>query len=163
MYPNYAQMEDSDVSDQKYLEALRAGVEQFDELRKQDPEATVDLTGADLSGLDLQRAPFQRVVLQDVIFEGANLTGANLSRATLAGARFKDADITGANLHRTEMEGADMRGAALTDLEGRSQVCLHPCIFKGTRWSKEHMESFLAVLNQNQDWEIKFQVVPKSS
>lgn len=150
------------MNDQKFLETLRAGVQQFDELRKQDLEAVVDLTGADLSGLDLQRAPLTRAVLQDVNFEGANLTGANLSRAVLAGARFKDADITGSNLHRAEMEGADMRGVVLGDLDGRSQVCLHPCVFKGTRWSKEQMESFLAVLNQNQDWEIKYQVVPKS-
>ena len=147
---------------EQYLAALRSSVAEFDALRKQDPTASIDISGADLSGADLQGAPFLRVNLRDVNFEGADLTNANLSRAELWGARFKGAKLVDVNFHRAEMEGADMRGAILSGVDGDGQVCLHPCLFKGARWGKEEMESFLEILNQNKAWEIKYELVPKA-
>ena len=150
------------MENKDYIDALKSSVGEFDELRKQDPNAVIDMTGADLSGLNLEKAPLLRVNLRDVNFEGADLTRANLSRAELWGARFKDAKLIDANMHRAVAEGADMRGVILSGVEEESQVCLHPCIFKGAHWGKQEMEHFLSVLNQNADWEIKYELVPKS-
>ena len=147
---------------EQYLAALRSSVSEFDALRKQDPTASIDISGADLSGANLQGAPFLRVNLRDVNFEGADLTKANLSRADLRGARFKDAKLVDVNFHRTELDGADMRGAILSGVDREGQVCLHRCLFKGARWGKEEMKQFLNVLNQNEDWEIRYELVPKA-
>jgi hypothetical protein len=55
-----------------------------------------------------------------------------------------------------------MRGAILRCEDGDGQVCLHTCLFKGARWDKEEMESFLKILNRNEDWEIRYEIVPKT-
>ena len=146
---------------EQYLAALRSSVSDFDALRKQDTTASIDISGADLSGANLQGAPFLRVNLRDVNFEGADLTKANLSRADLRGARFKNAKLIDVNFHRAEMEGADLRGAVMGGLDGDAQVCLYPCLFSGVHWGKGEMEHFLEVLNQNEDWEIRYELVPK--
>ena len=147
---------------EQYLAALRSSVSEFDELRKQDPDAEIDISSTDLSGADLQGAPLLRVDLRDVNFEGADLTKANLSRAAMSGAKFKDAKLIDVNFHRAELQGADMRGAILGGVDGEGQMCLHPCLFNGTRWGKEEMDSFLKILNQNEDWEIRYELVPKA-
>ena len=149
------------MENEQYLAALRSSVAEFDELRKQDTNARIDMSGADLSGADLRGAPLLRVNLSNVNFEGADLTKANLSRADLRGARFKGATLTDANLHRAEMEGADLRDAVMGGLDEDAQVCLYPCLFNGVRWGKGEMEHFLEVINKNVDWEIRYELVPR--
>jgi uncharacterized protein YjbI with pentapeptide repeats len=148
---------------EQYLAALRSSVAEFDELRKQDPNAKIDISGADLSGADLRGAPLLRVNLSNVNFEGADLTKANLSQADLRGARFNGARLVDIRLHQADMEGADFRGAVLGGFEADSQMCLRGCNFKGVQWSREQLEYFLDVLNMNDDWEIRYQLVPKGS
>lgn len=148
---------------EQYVAALRGSVAEFEELRKQDSTRNIDLSGADLSGLDLRKVQLASADLSNVSFEDSDLTGAVLRFAKLAGTRFNGAKLVDIVLHHADMEGADFRGAVLGGFEADSQMCLRGCNFKGVRWSREHLEYFLGVLNQNDDWEIRFQVLPKAS
>ena len=85
------------------VKLLLSSVAKFNEYRKDNPDALVDLKGVNLTGADLT---------------GANLTGANLRgaiiveaylpRADLTGANLTEADITGANLIEANLVGADL-------------------------------------------------------
>ncbi len=97
----------------------------------------------------------------DVDFSGADLTAANLGHADLRGARFKGAKVIGVNLHKAELAGADFRGAVLGGFDADGRICLNTWMFKGVRWGREELERLLAVLNQNEDWEIRYQIVAK--
>ena len=141
--------------------ALRSGAKDFNALRQEHPQVCQDLSGADLSGLDLHGAQMGRLTLRDVDFSSADLTGANLSHADLRHARFKGAKVVGVNLHKAELAGADFRGAILGGFDGDGRICLNTWMFKGVRWGREELERLLAVLNQNEDWEIRYQIVAK--
>ena len=56
--------------------------------------------------------------------------------------------------------------AILCDGSRQGKPCTHkqgtPCTHKGNRCGKEEMESFLKILNQNEDWEIRYELVPKA-
>jgi hypothetical protein len=41
-------------------------------------------------------------------------------------------------------------------------ICFNACIFKDVRCGKEGLEYFLKILNRNEDWEIKYEIVPKA-
>ena len=146
---------------EQYVAALRRSVSEFDELRKQDPDAKIDMSEADLSDTDLRGVSLFRANLNNVNFDGADLSKANLSQTDLRGAHFKGARLVDIRLHQADLEGADFRGAELGGFEAESQLCLRNCNFKGVRWSKEQLEYFLEVLNQNDDWYIRYQLVPK--
>ncbi len=149
------------MGDQAIVNALRSGGKGFNTLRQERPQECQDLSGADLSGLDLRGAQMGRLVLRDVDFSGSDLTGANLSHADLRGARFKGAKLIGVNLHKAELAGTDFRGALLGGFDGDGRICVNTWMFKGVRWGKEELARLLDVLNQNEDWEIRYTIVPK--
>ncbi len=76
----------------------------WNEWRKSNPDAPVDLSGADLCDVDLK---------------AVNLTEANLIGADMSGAYLSDADLTEANLCNALLDGADMTGAVLRNTELR--------------------------------------------
>ena len=144
------------------IAALRSSVEEFAQLREQDPASDWDLSGADLSGCNLQGVQLRGMTMHDVNFEGADLTGANLTHTKLQGARFKGARLVDINMHRVELEGADLRGAIIDGFDADSLICLNACMFNGVRWDKEQLEHFLSALNRSEDWEIRYEVVPRA-
>ncbi|MHB8524468.1 MAG: pentapeptide repeat-containing protein [Limisphaerales bacterium] len=90
---------------EKHLTILYQGVEAWNKWRRENAEASpnlsmVNLTGGKLSGADLT---------------GANLTGAKLSWADLTGAKLSGADLTDANLKGADLSSADLTGADLTN------------------------------------------------
>ncbi|MBF8267938.1 MAG: pentapeptide repeat protein [Dehalococcoidia bacterium] len=147
---------------EQFVTALRTSVAEFEKLRPPTSRDALDMSGADLSGCDLRGVQLREVTLQEVNFEGADLTGANLTHSKLQGARFKGAKLINVNMHETELEGADLRGAVLGGFDDASRMCLRACNFQGVRWGKEELEYFLGVLNKNEEWEIKYQVVPRA-
>ncbi len=145
----------------QWLELLTGDVTAFNDYRKANAKEPVDLSGADLSARVLERAN-----LSDVNLEGANLTGANLVRANLSGANlraanFRRADLTESVLHRADMTQADFRGAKVGGLFGAGRICMHPTCFEQVLYDREQLEDVLAVLNRNQSWQIRYEIVAK--
>lgn len=99
------EVERKTLANQEQLALLEQGIYDWDEWRTENPDVTVDLSGADLSNADLSGAD-----LRDVNLGGADLNHANLSEANLSGA-----DLTGANLSHIDLRDADLRDANLSD------------------------------------------------
>ncbi len=98
------------MANEEQLALLKAGVEGWNEWRKKNPNAEIDLKMADLEG---------------DYFVGADLKGADLSGANLFAAHLSKADLSGANLNsaslrETDLSGAKLRGAHLwmADIRG---------------------------------------------
>ena len=143
---------------------LRTDKAAFQRLREKDPRAELDLSGADLSGCDLRNAALAGVTLRNACLRGSDCTNANLRFADLSGADLRDTDMVGANLHQAMLEGADMEGATLGPGVGRrTRLCLHVETFRRVRWSREELETMLRILNENANWEIRYQIVPREA
>lgn len=142
---------------------LRRDKAEFQRIRDRDPRAEVDLSGADLSGCDLTAAPLAGVKLSNACLRGSDCTKANLRFSDLSGADLRDVKLEGANLHEATLEGANLEGARLGDVERKTRVCLNVSSFRRVRWSREELETMLRILNQNDSWEIRYQLVPKAA
>ncbi len=145
---------------EEWIEALNQGVERFRALRDEQKE-NPDLSGADLSGHDLSGAPLDRANLSGADLRNADLSGATLGFTDLSNADLRGANLVNAMLHRTTLVGTDFRGCQLGGFDAGGRICLHQASFKGVRWGKEELETMLAVLNANEDWEIRYEVVPR--
>lgn len=120
---------DSRRFDNTHLARLRAGIDDWNAWRNDNPGTVPLLDGADLTGAALEGANLSAAYLR-----GARLTGANLRAADLGGANlgeawlcwadlsdisavcagFVGADLTGADLRRANLYGAGFAGANLT-------------------------------------------------
>ncbi len=146
----------------QWLELLR-DVAAFNDYRKANPKEAVDLAGADLTGAQLVHANLGDADLQAATLANANLYKANLNGANLRGANLQGADLNDTTLHRAELAGADLRGAKVGGLVGDGRICLHPSCFEGVTYDKAHLEAVLDVLNRNSLWQIRYELVPKST
>ncbi len=145
---------------EELVQLLKADVSRFNEYRRQSQDA-IDFSGIDLSGANLKGADLRRIN-----FQGANLRGVDLSEAEMTGALLDRADLQGAtllgtNFHHASLRGADLRGASFTARTPRGRLCVNLTAFEGARWDKSHMEEILSVLNQNRDWQIKYELVAR--
>lgn len=145
------------------VDIIRADKAEFKRIRNQDPDAEMDLSGVDLSRCDLSGAPMAGANLKGACLRGSDCTKANLRSADLSGADLRDVKLDGANLHHTKLLGADMDGATLGGVDSRARMCLHVDSFRGTRWSREALETMLRILNENGSWEIRYELIPKRS
>lgn len=144
-----------------YVKALRTSVKEFERVRREQPWPNMDLSGADLSGCDLRMAQLGRINLEGANFSNSDLTMANLTHSNLKGARFTKAKLIGVNLHKAELKDADFKGAIVSGMDQDGRMCINTEMFRNVRWGKEHIQYFIDILNQNDDWEIKYQIVPK--
>lgn len=87
------------MANEKQLDILRQGVEEWNQWREEHPDEKVELREADLLGALLQ---------------GADLHGINLSRTTLIGTRLRGANLCGANLVGANLAQADLSNANIT-------------------------------------------------
>ncbi len=140
---------------------LRNDRAEFQRVRDLDPRAEMDLSGADLSGCDLAGAPLAGVTLRGACLRGADCTNANFRFADLSGADLRDAELEGANLHQTVLEGANLEGVTLGGVDRETRVCLHATSFRSVRWSREEIETMIGILNENESWEIRYELVPR--
>lgn len=140
---------------------LRTDRAEFERIRARDPRAVLDLSGADLSGCDLAGASLAGLNLKNACMRNADCTGAILRFSDLSGADLRGAKLDGANMHQTNLEGANLEGARLGDIDRETRFCLHASSFRGTRWSKEELDTMLRIMNQNESWEIRYEIVRK--
>lgn len=143
------------------VELLRTDKEEFGRIRAKDPRGTLDLSGADLSGCDLAGAPLAGLDLRNACMRDADCTGAILRFSDLSGADLRGAKLDGANMHQANLEGANLEGASLGGVDRETRFCLHTQSFRRTRWSRDELENMLRIMNENDSWEIRYEIVPK--
>ncbi|MBI4233511.1 MAG: pentapeptide repeat-containing protein [Chloroflexi bacterium] len=143
------------------LGMLKRDVNAFNRFRRENPTAAIDLGGVDLSGANLAHADLNRANLAGANLRRANLQGANLGSAVLEKADLREADLTSANLHRVGLQGADLQGTRIGGFDGDGRLCMNASSFRGVKWDREQIEEMLQILNQNDRWLIKYQIVPK--
>src|SRR5215207_7393487 len=115
------------MANEEQLAILKQGVAVWNQWRKENPNALINLSGAFLPGVDLRGANFgytnfvpdtdllaQRAPdLHGIDLRGADLRGAFFLRAQLWEGRFSRAKLDGARFRRAYLGGADFRGAHL--------------------------------------------------
>jgi uncharacterized protein YjbI with pentapeptide repeats len=112
------------------LALLGKGVATWNQWRRDNSDAGIDLSeanlsrvylpsanfnGANLSGADLSSAHLLEASLLGARLTGAHLFETNLSKANLRGADLVEATAGGANLFAADLVGADLRGADLSE------------------------------------------------
>ncbi|HSB02367.1 MAG TPA: pentapeptide repeat-containing protein, partial [Anaerolineales bacterium] len=141
------------MANKEQLELLKAGVEGWNQWRRQDQKTKIDLSGVDLGGFDLIDANLAGAKLDQANLSGAkliesdlrgarleraNLSRAKLERARLSGAKLGRAALEKASLARADLSGADLRGAVLegSDLE---RANLSEADLTGARLKRAHL------------------------
>ncbi len=141
---------------------LKSDVQKFNQFRTDNPSAQIDLAEVELANIDLKKADFKRIKLQGSNFTGADLKGAEFVNADLTNANLSKTDLLETSLHRANLRNADLRGANLgTFAEPCVRLCLHEASFKDVHYSKEQLETILAVINLNADFEVKYELKSK--
>lgn len=143
------------------IDILRRDKAEFERIRAQDPRAEMDLSDADLSGCDLAGVSLAGITMRNASLRNADCTGTLFRFGDLSGADLRGAKLEGANFHQTELRGANLEGAALGEINRDTRLCLHASSFRGTRWSRDELERMLQILNENESWEIRYDIVPK--
>lgn len=108
------------MADETQLSILKAGVEAWNQWRKENPTVQPDLMKADFEEESLAGVNLSGSILRRTQFVRADLNAANLSDANLELADFRWADLRQADLARTNLTEADFHKADLTgaNLEG---------------------------------------------
>jgi hypothetical protein len=140
------------MADKEQVSVLRSGLLLWNEWRRKNAKALVDLSGADLSGVNLKCVTRRA----DSTFSGpeydndprihrtrftnpeesfwvelhtANLAGANLTDADLSTAHLFMVHLNSANLHRANLTGANLDGASVR-LANLTDARLGGCNFR---------------------------------
>ena len=118
------------MANKEQLAILDQGVDTWNNWRKENPDVSIDLSGANLkkknlAGINLAHAELNEVNLSFANlshanlafaeFENATLSFGRLDGANLSAARLENAYIEDANLNNTNMTGANLRNAKLTN------------------------------------------------
>ncbi len=148
------------MADQQHLDLIERGVDAINAFAAEHSDVTIDLSGADLSGRSLRGLRLQGANLEGASLERCDLQRALFNSANLRNANLRGADCSGASFHRASFAGADMRDVRFED-EFPTRICMHEASFDGVRWSRAQIEAFLAILNRNQDWEVRYEIVPR--
>lgn len=98
------------MANEKHLEILKQGVEQWNKWRKENETIRPDLKDAVLCNIDLSDA-----YLVNADLSGAKLFYTKLNSADLSGADLRDADLFDADLIATNLSGAHLCHAKLND------------------------------------------------
>ena len=124
------------MADEEQVILLREkGVTAWNEWRRGNPAARIDLSDADLMEMDLKGIDLRNAELHGTAFGGAKLNGADLTEAILLGTRFQPigvisptrlssryrlsspADLTGANLTGARLSWVNFSDANLVDVQ----------------------------------------------
>ncbi|OGO50314.1 MAG: hypothetical protein A2148_06490 [Chloroflexi bacterium RBG_16_68_14] len=151
------------MANPEHLALVRSGVEALNRFAREHEDIALDLEGADLHGLDLQEARLQGARLAGANLEGCDLRNARLNAADMRGCNLRNADLRETGMHRANLTDADLRSAHFATMGvGGQQMCISAASFQGVRWDREELERILALINLNPDWEIRYEIVPRS-
>jgi hypothetical protein len=101
------------MADEAQLAILKKGTREWNEWRKKNPQASVDLSRARLRLTDLADVNLSGVDLKEADLIGSDLARANLSEANLTGAALVSAQLGDANLKKSILIGAVLNSASL--------------------------------------------------
>jgi uncharacterized protein YjbI with pentapeptide repeats len=151
------------MANAEHLALVHQGVEAINRFAEENPNAELDLNGADLSGRDLRSARLMGADLRGADLSRCDLRDARLTNANLAGAHLRNADARGATFHHANLTSADLRGLRLDPFGEKTLVmCISPTTFQAVRWDRQQLEHILAILNLNSDWQIHYEITPRS-
>jgi uncharacterized protein YjbI with pentapeptide repeats len=102
------------MADEKQLEILKQGAEDWNRWRKHNTKVNINLSRADLSGAKLNQADLSGVNLRGATLIGTDLSRADLSEAKLSEAKLNRADLSEAKLNRADLSGAKLNQAKLS-------------------------------------------------
>lgn len=110
------------MANEEQLSILRQGVKAWNEWRKENISASIDMSRADLKGTDLAEADFHKALFVEADLVGANLSwvnfwGADLSKAKLNNANLTRVDLSRANLNQVNFCGAKLWVVNLRDAD----------------------------------------------
>jgi len=97
------------MANQKQLEILKQGGENWNSWRKENPSLDIDLTGAYLSGANLAGTDLQYADFSKANLDKANLADASLIGAKLLGATFVETNLSKAKLRQAIFSPGDIR------------------------------------------------------
>lgn len=108
------------MEDRRHLAKLEAGVNAWNQWRKERPEIEPDLRKADLHGKVLNQIDFRRTNLDDADLSNAQLSfallnAASLYRTNLSGARLRHANLHKTYFKETVLQNANFHKALLLD------------------------------------------------
>lgn len=151
------------MANSEHLALVRSGVDALNRFAREHEDVALDLESADLRGLDLHNARLQAARLAGANLRGSDLRNARFNSVDLRGCDLRQADLRGASLHRADLTDADLRGAQFDAIGvGGQRVCISPASFQGVHWDRDELEQVLALINLNPDWEVRYQIVPRS-
>lgn len=123
------------MANQKQLEILKSGVENWNRWREENPEEKIDLSEVNIIKADLIGADLREVFLSGAILAGAKLNRAKLNRAFLIGADLSNVDLSnavltganlsGANLVVANLNVADLSGADLSNADLKMAIIIN--------------------------------------
>ena len=113
-------MEKSPITINVFLEKLRAGEKNFQ---------NIILQNADFTGMNLEKTDFSGSDMSNSNFSSANLSEANFSEAVLARCLFKGSQLRGTNFERANLEWAIFTGAIFesTNFHKANLMWAHLC------------------------------------
>ena len=121
------------MADEKHLELIEQGVEEWNQWRQANPESLPDLSGAYLFEAELSGANLSKVDLSRACLIGTNLKQANLSEANL-----QSLYASAANLEDVDLSKADLREANLSEAR-LTRVNFSDARVEGTNLSKANL------------------------
>jgi uncharacterized protein YjbI with pentapeptide repeats len=107
------------MANEEQLSILKQGVEVWNDWRKDNPSAEIDLSRADLfranlRGANLSQADISETNLNEAHLNRTNFSGAFLTDAKLREADMRRADFRGARLHYANLRNAHLNEAKLS-------------------------------------------------
>ena len=130
------------MANKEQLAILDQGVDTWNNWRKENPDVSIDLSGAnlkkknlaginfahaelnevnlsfaDLSHANLAFAEFENAILSFGKLDGANLSAAKLENAYIEDANLNNTNITGANLKNAKLTNTNLKNAYLIDAQ----------------------------------------------
>lgn len=101
------------------LDSLCELLDERDALRKESPDAKLDLRNSIIKGLDLSRGDMKGLDLSRATFEKCNLRGADFSGSKLDNVAFYKNDLVGMKLCGCLARGCSFRFQDMTDIDLR--------------------------------------------
>jgi len=152
------------MANDEHVALVRRGTKAINAFAEQHDDVSLDLRDVDLHGSDLRGAQLKNAKLRGADLSECDLRDAALNSSDMRQVNLRDADLRNANLHRAVLTGADLRGVKLSPLStGSMRMCISPQTFDGVQWERDELERVLQMINLNPDYEVRYEIVPRST
>lgn len=157
------------MANEAQLNILRSSVQEWNEWRKNNPDASIDFTGVnfrfinlietdprtgerigvDFHGVNLGGAHFHSARMHRANLRNASLVNCFMSDVKLVGADLSGADLHGSKCHMADLTEANLSGANMSSVD-LSFACLNSAVARNTDFRRANMSCITGVTNV--DW-----------